>query len=269
MYLAVDIGGTKTLITTFTKAGKMGDSVRFKTPENYNEFLRSLKTAFNQLGAPETILGCVAAPGRIDIDRGIGIKFGNLPWENVHIARDVSKISGVPVLVENDARLAGLSEAKLIIDDFKRVLYITISTGIGYSLIIDGVIDHNISATGGNSIKLEHHGKIVGWETFASGKAITKRYGKQASEIDDPKIWKLLAHDFAVGIVDLIAMTEPEALVIGGGVGAHFDKFSNFLRAELKKYETPILPHPKVLQAKRPEDAVLYGCYELARSHDE
>src|SRR5690606_19451809 len=140
-------------------------------------------------------------------------------WEKVKLSKDVGKIVNTPILVENDARLAGLSEAKLIIKDFKRVVYITISTGIGYALIIDGVIDHSISSTGGKNMLFEHGGKLVSWESFASGKAIKKRYGKQASEIDDPKVWKVLAHDFAIGMVDLIAMLEPQAFVIGGGVG--------------------------------------------------
>ena len=102
----------------------------------------------------------VAIPGHVDRDRGIGIRFGNLPWENVPVGHDIEKIFDAPVLVENDAKLGGLSEALLLKGKFKKVLYLTISTGIGIGLIIDGQIDTDISDGGGRSILLEHRGKL-------------------------------------------------------------------------------------------------------------
>ena len=115
---------------------------------------------------------------------------------------------------------------------------------------------------------LEHDGVLTPWEHFASGKAIVAKYGKRASEIDDPAIWAAIVRDFSVGIIDVIAITEPEIVIIGGGVGAHFDRFGELLVRELKKYETPMMLIPPIRQAQRSEEAVIYGCYELIKAHD-
>jgi len=207
-------------------------------------------------------------PGRIDREHGVGLSCGNLGWKNVAIQADTEAIAHCPVIIENDAKLAGLSEALMIIDEFKKTLYITISTGIGISLITNGIIDTEIGDRGGASIMLEHDGVLTPWEHFASGKAIVAKYGKRASDIDDPAIWTEIARDFSVGIIDVIAITEPEIVIIGGGVGTHFDKFGGFLIKELTKYETPMMPIPPLRKAGRPEEAVIYGCYELIKAHD-
>ena len=266
MYLAVDIGGTKTLIACFDKSGKVTNTTKFPTDKNYDTFIEELGKQITSLKVHDYQAGCVAIPGRVDRKQGRGVRFGNLPWKNIPIQADVERLINAPVIVENDAKLAGLSEALNIIDDFKRALYITIGTGIGISIINDGVIDTKVSDRGGNAILLEHNGKIKSWESFASGKAIKLKYGVRASEITDPKAWKEISRDLALGIIDLIAILEPEVIIIGGGVGAHFDKFKDPLLNCLKEYETPMMKIPPVRQAKRPEEAVIYGCYELIKS---
>jgi hypothetical protein len=45
-------------------------------------------------------------------------------------------------------------------------------------------------------------------------------------------------------------------------VGAHFEKFQPFLEEALKKINNPLVPVPHLLKAQRPEEAVIYGCYE-------
>jgi len=266
MYLAVDIGGTKTLIASFNESGKVTASTKFPTDKNYDEFIEKLGKQITALNVQDYQAGCVAMPGKVDRIHGRGLAFGNLLWKNVPVQTDVERIINAPVVVENDAKVAGLYEAINIIDDFKRVLYITIGTGIGISLINNGVIDTKISDRGGNAILLEHNGKIKSWESFASGKAIKKKYGARASEITNPKSWKEISRDLALGIIDLVAILEPEVIIIGGGVGAHFDKIKEPLLRCLKDYETPMMKIPHIQQAKRPEEAVIYGCLELIKS---
>lgn len=269
MYIAVDIGGTKTLLAVFSSNGEVKEEIKFPTPRKYEDFLNELARNVDKLATKDFRVAAVAAPGRIDREHGIGISFGNLGWKNISIAHDIEKIIHTPVMLENDAKLGGLSEAKNLEHTYKRVLYLTISTGIGIALIVNGVIDTAIGDRGGRALLLEHKGSMKAWEEFASGKAIVKRYGKRASEIDDPKIWKIIAHDFAVGFIDLIAVLNPEVIVVGGGVGTHFLKYKSPLLAELKSYETPMLTIPPIQKALRPEKAVIYGCYELAKAHHE
>ena len=113
---------------------------------------------------------------------------------------------------------------------------------------------------------LEYKGKLVAWEDFASGKAIVERFGKQAKDIDDTATWQRIVHDWAHGFLELIALVQPDVIIIGGSVGTHFAKYSNLLKKELSTYHNPMVPIPPIIQASRPELAVVYGCYDLARS---
>jgi predicted NBD/HSP70 family sugar kinase len=167
-------------------------------------------------------------------------------------------------VVENDAKLAALSESRLLKDKYSVVLYITVSTGIGIGLVVDGKIDTNVGDGGGRALLLEHKGKMMSWEDFASGRAIVERYGKKAADITDEGTWRAIARDLAKGFIQLIAMLEPEVIVIGGSVGVYFDKYGKLLTEEIKKYHVPLLSMPVIKQAGRPEEAVVYGCYDLA-----
>jgi len=265
MYLGVDVGGTKTLLAVFTKDGKLKQSVKFETPANYDRFLDELTVKIESLGVDDFQAACVALPGLIDREKGVGIRFGNLSWKNIHIVEFLEKYLKSPVLIENDAKLAGLYEAHNLKNGYKSVLYITISTGIGISLIVDGIIHAPLGDRGGNAFSLQDGKRTVTWEQLASGKAIVKKYGKRASEIDSAQAWQEISRNIARGLIDVISLLQPDVVVIGGGVGAHFKKFEKPLKAALKKYEVPIMKIPPILQAKRPEEAVIYGCYELLK----
>jgi glucokinase len=149
--------------------------------------------------------------------------------------------------------------------DKRRVLYITISTGIGYALVVDGVIDTNIGDGGGRLFLTSYKGKLVPWESFASGKAIVERFGKKAADIHDIATWQRIAHDLHNGILELIAISEPDVIVVGGSVGTYFERLKPHLEKELKEHETPLLTIPPLEEAMRPEEAVLYGCFDLAK----
>jgi glucokinase len=264
MYLGIDIGGTKTLVARLTNKGEIVQRVRFQTPKIYNDFLKDLAINVANLSPDKYNAVGVAAPGSIDREKGIAQDFGNLPWHDVPLQNDIKKLIGSPVIIENDANLAGLSEATLI-KQYRCVLYVTVSTGIGTGIITDLQIDPDFANSEGGHIVLEHDGSLQTWEHFASGKAIVRRFGKRADEIKEMKTWKVIAHDIGLGLYDLIAFIQPDAVVLGGGVMTHLDAFDDLLLKELHAYETPLTPIPPILRAQRPEEAVVYGCYELAR----
>ncbi|HEX3568046.1 MAG TPA: ROK family protein [Candidatus Saccharimonadales bacterium] len=265
MYVGVDIGGTKTLVGAFTNDGELREHNRFPTPSDYPNFLSELAQCVDKMSTKEFRTGCVAIPGRVDRKEGVGIAFGNLPWKRVPIQSDLEHIFGCPMLVENDANLAGLSEAICIRHQYTRILYVTVSTGIGTGIIADGKIDPDFADSEGGHIILEHDGKLQRWEDFASGRAIVTHFGKRAEDITDAKTWKIIARNLAIGLIDLIAVVQPQAIVMGGGVDSYFERLEKYLESELQRYETPLTPIPPILKAKRPEQAVVYGCYELAR----
>lgn len=265
MYLGIDIGGTKTLLASLTNEGVITESRKFPTPKSYPVFLKELAVSVADLSTKEYVAAGVAAPGKIDRKHGIVQAFGNLPWKDVPIQRDLHRLLKVPVVLENDANLAGLSEAMLI-KQYACVLYVTVSTGIGTGIITNQQIDPEFADSEGGHMMLEHKGKVQMWEHFAAGSAIVRRFGLRASDITDQKTWKVIAHDIAIGLYDLIAFIEPDAVVLGGGVMEHLDKFDHLLNEELLKFQTPLTPIPPIFRAQRPNEAVVYGCYDLAKS---
>jgi len=264
MYLGIDIGGTKTLVATFTNHGDMSERIVFETPEAYPKFIRELAKIIANLTTNKFIACGLALPGKVDRIHGIGVAFGNLEWHNVPIQKDIKAIIQCPVVLENDANLAGLSEAILIKDAYSRVLYVTISTGIGTGIITNQHIDPDFQDAEGGHIILEHKGQRQRWERFASGSAIVRRFHKKASDIDDAKTWRIIGRDIAIGLTDLAAVVQPQVIIIGGSVGDHFGKYKKYLLDNMKQYDTPLTPMPKVIEAGRPKDAVAYGCYYLA-----
>jgi predicted NBD/HSP70 family sugar kinase len=266
MYAGVDVGGSKVLAAVLDDNGVITEHVKFPTPQAYDEFLSELAKTVADFTTKEFKAAGLAIPVTVfDRARGVAVNFGNLPWQNVPIHTDIEKLLHCPTVVENDAKLGGLSEAMLLKDTYHKVLYVTVSTGIGYALIVDGNIDTSLGDGGGRTMLLEHDGKIVPWETFASGQAIVERYGKKAADITDEATWRRIVRDLSVGFLELISMTEPEVIVVGGSVGTYFERYGSYLTEELNKYHLPLLPIPPIVGAQRPEEAVVYGCYDLAR----
>ncbi|HEY9713922.1 MAG TPA: ROK family protein, partial [Chroococcales cyanobacterium] len=177
--MGVDIGGTKTFVAALDDAGVITEKVRFPTPRAYAEFVSKLKETAAALQTKNFRAGCAAVPGSIDRQRGIARRLGNLPWRDVPLQEDAEHIFACPILLEHDAALGGLSEAMLLPKDTK-VLYITISTGIGTGFIDHQHIIPDLADSEGGQMLLEYHGKPTKWEDFASGRAIAARFGKQA-----------------------------------------------------------------------------------------
>jgi predicted NBD/HSP70 family sugar kinase len=267
MYAGIDVGGTKTLVAALDDNGVITEQVKFPTPPDYLEFLRELKTTLATLKTKDFQAGAIGIPATVlSREDGVGVSFGNLPWRNVHVQADVEELLHCPTVVENDAKLAGLSEAMLVKDTYKKVLYVTVSTGIGIALIVNQTIDTSFGDGGGKGILLEHNGKLTSWESFASGKAIYEHYGKPAREITDGRAWHTIAQRIAQGLIELIALTEPELIIIGGSIGTYFENYRQPLIAALKQYEVPLISIPDIIGAQRAETAVIYGCYDLARA---
>lgn len=269
MYVAIDVGGTKTLVSELDETGNILGSQKFKTPQHYADFILALSERVVDIASKGIQKACIAIPGKVDREHGIGLSFGNLPWEHVPIQADCEKILHCPVIVENDANLAGLGEAQFVDAAYKDVIYITVSTGIGSAHIVNGILSPSTLDAEIGHILVEHKGHLERWEDIASGRAIVATYGKRASEIDDARTWYVIAHNLATGFLTIIATYTPDVIIVGGGVGTHLDKFKEPLEELLKIYENPLLNIPPVVKAKYPEEAVIYGCYALIQQSYE
>jgi len=268
MILTIDVGGTKVLVAAFSDEGEVLRSKKFKTPIMYPDFIDELKNTINELSEGEQPKACsIAMPGKVDRENNVVIAFGNLPWENIRVGDDLSDSVTCPIYIENDANLAGLAEATSLLEIYKKTVYITVSTGIGGILVVDGKMDPETLDMEVGHTMYEHAGKLQRWEDFASGSAIVARTGKLASEITDPGDWYIIARNIAVGLINVIATLTPECIVFGGGVGTHLEKFQEKLHEELELYKDDMFDLPQLVKAQHPEEAVIYGGYLLAKQN--
>ena len=143
-------------------------------------------------------------------------------------------------------------------------LYVTVSTGIGTGITTNGTIDSNFRLSEGGHMVVEYEGNLQMWETFASGKAIHEKFGLYAHDIEDPKIWDDIAERISRGLLIAIPFLQMDMIILGGSIGTYFKKYDKKLIQILKANLEDGTILPKIVQAKHPEQAVIYGCYYYA-----
>ncbi len=216
----------------------------------------------------------VGAPGPLDRERGIVIVTPNLGWRNFPLRDEVSKRVGLPASLDNDANCATLGEwwcgaAK----GGRHVIGITIGTGIGGGLIIDGRLFHGASDVAGEigHTTIDSTGRRCNCgnygclEAYASGPAIAER-AREALAGGEPsillkmvgddlgKITAQLVYDAAkkdddvarqvvretanflgAGVANLLNIFNPDVVVIAGGVTQAGAPLFEPLRAEVRR----------------------------------
>ncbi len=264
MLVTVDTGGTKTLIAGFNAAGKLVHQVKFPTPPTTSAYIQTLTNELETHFGHESVDAIVIAlPGIIK--DGIALWCNNLKWKNFDVTAGLQGVlKNAPILVENDANLAGLAETRQMHEIPEFSLYVTISTGIGSGVITDGKINHALQSSEIGRALIEYDGSVREWETFASGKAIHTIYGKYASEITSKRTWHQIADRISRGFLAAIPILQPDVIIIGGSIGTYFDSYQKDLKGLLKEHLPDHIPMPKFVQAKHPEQAVIYGCYYYA-----
>jgi glucokinase len=263
MLVAVDTGATKTLVASFLKDGSIGKQSKIPTPRDEKEYVIELVNEILGIldGKAASVIS-VGLPGRID-QNGVLLGAGNLPWKNFDLRKELSKTFDCPILIENDANLAGLAETRQLKDIPPVSLYITVSTGVGTGITTNGKIDPHLRQSEGGSMILERDGSLREWESFASGKAVLKTYGKYARDITSERAWKQIGYNIAVGIMAMSPVLRPDIIIIGGSIGTFFEKYKTYLNNYLAEN---MKPHyiPNIVEAQHPELAVIYGCYYYA-----
>jgi len=265
MIVAVDTGGTKTLVTSFDRSGKPGESFRFPTPAMPDEYVATLTELLHDRYANKKVQAVVVGTPGVIRNNIVSWGGGNLAWENLDIASAVSHALDCPVWVENDANLAGLAETRALKKIPQTSLYITISTGIGSGIILNGTIDEPLGDSEVGHMHLEYDGRLQEWEKFASGKAIKSIYGSYASDIHDLKVWKQIAQRISRGLLVIIPTLRPDVVIIGGSIGTYYDQYSVELKRILGEHLKPHITIPEIRRAQHPEEAVVYGCYYYAK----
>jgi glucokinase len=262
MILTVDIGGTKTRLMGFIGKKVVGEIV-FPT----------ISDVFLLVGEIARQTGEVFAGRRVEAV-GVGVRGfvenGKvtdelLEWDRVDLRKLFRReFAGVSVLVENDANLGGLG----VLRDFKeaprRLLYITLSTGIGSGIIVGGEIDGGLKTAEVGKIRLFEDGEMRSFEDLASGRAFFERYGKKGGEVKDAKIWREYAEGVSRGILATLAVLRPDVIVIGGSMGMSFEEFGRFLKEFVERGTEGLFEiRTDIVPAKDPEHVVNYGAKVL------
>ncbi|MBV9689361.1 MAG: ROK family protein [Ktedonobacteraceae bacterium] len=230
LVVGVDIGGTQVRVAVLQGATLLS-RVDLLTGENaiperlisciYNAVRKALDEASTRL---DQIIGIgIGSPGPLDSHTGIVFDPPNMPgWHNVPL-RDIFKEHyDLPVFVENDTNAAALGEYLFGAGRGSRsMVYLTISTGIGGGVIINGKILGGISGTAAElgHITIDRHGdrcncgNIGCLESIASGTAIARRANEAMAGDIDFRNWmsERLPHNIAVSELATLPVNKDES----------------------------------------------------------
>ena len=308
--VGVDIGGTSVKLGIFTLGGDLLKKWELPTePKNDTKALiekigKSIKENLKEGGL--TLTDCVGVgmgvPGPV-LPNGYIEVVVNIGWKEVFPARMLSDIlDGMPVALGNDANVAALGESwQGAAKDTQDTVLVTIGTGVGSGIIIDGKIvvgRHGLAGEIGhihvedNENKQCNCGAYGCLEQLASATGIV-RLAKAALEKDKrssllQNIEKLTAKDvfdsakagdevameivqkvcayLGVAISKVSLTVDPEVIVIGGGVSKAGSFLTDLIKKEYLKYTTLSDEHADIVLAQLGNDAGIYGAAKLALS---
>jgi glucokinase len=271
LVIGVDIGGTKVAAGLVGPDGEILCHTRNPMVANDGassalaSVIKAIETAsahaLSANGPHGLIRGVgICSPGPLDPKTGVVLNPPNLPcWRNFPLAAEVAQIYRVPVKVDNDANAAGLAETLWGSGrGYRNVFYVTIGTGIGTAILLDGRIYHGRTgaAAEGGHMSIDYKGPRCACgkpgciEILASGPAIARRAraklesGRASSLLDlaggnlDRLTSKMVGQAVAAGdavasevlqeTVELLSfwfgnivdLLEPDVMIVGGGVSA-------------------------------------------------
>lgn len=268
MRIIIDVGGTKTLVLAVDSNGKEVSRNRFLTDEDYTEYKAHLTSEMQSMvgSSSDALEGiAVAIPGVIDYQTKHAKALGNRDWKDVDLAEHFEKTFKVPVALDNDANFGAIGEARSGAGQgYRVVLYITISTGIGTGVAVEGQISPALARSEAGAMHFEDQGKLVQWESIASGKAFFEKYERYARDTpaEEVEIWKEYASKLAIGFEELIAIIQPDVIVVGGSMGEHLDKYLPYVIEILDSLDLAVTTVPPIVAAKNPDEAVINGGIE-------
>lgn len=229
---ALEAGGTKMVCAIGNENGQILERVSIPT-ETPEKTMPALIDFFKDKGLAAIGIGCF---GPVDLDKnsktyGFITSTPKLSWKNYPIVAEFEKALGIPVGFDTDVNAAALGEAVWgCTKTVKNSIYITVGTGVGVGVIIDGKPYHGMIHPEGGHIFISrrkddpmeqgicpYHATCL--EGLASGPAIEKRWGVKGAALSDRKeVWELEAYYLGQAICTYIMTLSPERIILGGGV---------------------------------------------------
>lgn len=264
--IGIDLGGTNIavgIVDSENNIIKKG-SVPTKAGRNPDEIVKDMAALCEKLLSEEGIMLCqvefvgIATPGAVNPEKGVVRFAANLNMIDYPIVKKLSECLAVKrVLVENDANAAAMGEA--MAGSGKGVntfVMVTLGTGVGGGIIIDGKIYSGFNYAGGElgHMVIEHNGRACTcgrkgcWETYSSATGLITMTKEYMMTNKNSLMWKLVDNDIdkvggktaykaasmgdmtaravcaeytdylACGLANIINIFQPEIISIGGGV---------------------------------------------------
>lgn len=277
VYVGLDIGGTKLLVASADEQGTILQKTQEATPLDRDEGLALLRTMINRVtdGAPITAIGA-AIGGPLNWQRGIVSPLHQPQWRSVPLKALMETAYGCPFYVDVDTNVAALGELTFGAEAVSRLLYITLSTGMGGGFMVDGQIyrgmhgAHPEIAHQSIAYHCSHPERIrcaCGTddclEALVSGNGIRRMFGKPAEELAADE-WQEVAYNLGQGLRNLATMYLPDVIVVGGGVaigaGAQLlDAARHVMEQRLK-----LVPVPQLRLSRLGYETALRGTIALA-----
>ncbi|MEE2948266.1 MAG: ROK family protein [Verrucomicrobiota bacterium] len=301
--VGIEIGGTKIQVVTGRQDGSISSRQRFATcPDVGAEGIRTqIVTALAKLAGRQAITAIGVGFGG-PVDRQVGricCSHQVAGWDNFPL-RDWlrEQADGVPVVVENDANTAALGEALAGAGQGKSpVFYITLGSGIGGGLVLDGKIYHGHSLTeaeighvrlgsAGETLESRCSGWAVDWRLreYAAanpGSPLAKRLDGEGGEARQlakamadgdagaKAIFDETCAGLAFGLSHVVHLVNPEVIILGGGLSLVGEPLRAGVETALECAIMDVLrPGPSVRLAQLGEDAVPSGALLLALNAD-
>jgi len=244
----------------------------------------------------------IGVPGLYDKEQGVIIYLTNLDVRQVPIRSIIQKTFDVPVYLENDANAAAMGESVAgAAKEAKSSVTVTLGTGVGGGIIIDnkilngafggaGEIGHMAITIGGERCNC---GRFGCWEAYASAAALIRQAKAAATAHPESRLAQNVGNDLsrvtgkavfdavdqgdetairvletylryvAVGITSLIAILEPEMIVIGGGLSAQGDKLLAPITKMVEEEVFGGIRRTKIAAATLENDAGIIGAAML------
>ncbi len=301
--IAIDLGGTNLKIAILDLKYKIREKQvlntrRFRRKEDLISAIThsvSRITENNNL-KKKNILGIgLGLPGPIDIKHGIVHFFPNIPgWKEVNLRKKLEDELRLPVFMDNDANLMSLAEHRLgAARGAKNAICITLGTGVGGGVIIDGTLYRGLSFAAGeighipinekgprcncggiacleayignNRIKNEARKLFKRDISLEELSALARKKNKKAS-----RIWLQVGTRLGIALAGVINLLNLDTVVIGGGIANAgrilFDEARQTIRNRAMSVQAR---HVKVCKAELASDAGLIGAAILVKENNK
>ncbi|KQL33832.1 glucokinase [Bacillus sp. FJAT-25509] len=313
MIVGVDLGGTSIKLALLTNNGEFIDKWEVPTDKSDSgkhipkTITIAIEEKLKQMDkTKEDIAGIgIGAPGSVRLEDGLIFAAVNLGWVNFPLKEILEKESGIPVIVDNDANIAAVGEMwKGAGNGAKDVVMVTLGTGVGGGVIVNGDVAHGISGSAGEighiTVQLENGvlcncGKTGCLETISSATGIARIANEKLQNTTKETVLKEMSNDSPITAKDVfeaysngdevaeeivnhvmkyLALVlagvgntlNPENIIIGGGVS----NAGELLLRPLKKYFdefafTTVRDSTKLSIAKLGNDAGAIGAAYLVK----